>query len=70
MGSGLFGYTTPSMGNNIVVRGDLKGEPFRDVRNHETYHWTQRASELDTRNATDTHMDVFLPKLQKMYSGI
>ncbi len=70
MGSGLFGYTTPSMGFNVVVRGDLKGEPFRDVRNHESYHWTQRAGELDTRDATGTHMDVFLPKLHKMYNRV
>ena len=70
MGSGLFGYTTPSMGYSIVVRGDLKGEPFRDVRSHESYHWTQRAGEFDTREATGTHMDVFLPKLNKMYSSV
>ena len=70
MGASLFGYTTPSIGYSVVVRGDLKGEPFRDVRAHEAYHWTQRAGELDTRDATGTHMDVFLPKLHKMYSGI
>ncbi len=65
MGDGLFGYTTPSMGLNVVVRSDLRGEAFRRVRDHEAYHHTQRASEGPTRDATGTHMHEFLPIFEK-----
>lgn len=65
MGENLFGFTEPFSTYNIVVREDLKGETFRRVRNHEAYHWHMKAGEMDTRSATGTHMNEFMPILQR-----
>jgi len=65
LGESLFGWTEPQSGYSVVVRGDLRGTPMRKVRGHEVYHWTQRAGEAATRDATGTHMDEFLPLLER-----
>ena len=65
MGENLFGFTEPFSTYSVVVRGDLKGEAFRRVRDHEAYHWHMKAGEMETRAATGTHMHDFLPILER-----
>lgn len=62
---GLFGFTYSHGGHSVHVRGDLKGEAFRRVRDHEVYHWARLAGEEETRDATGTHMHEFLPLLER-----
>ena len=66
LGESLFGYT--QMGtDNAVVRGDLKGEAYRRVRDHEVYaHNILGMDENGARSLTGTHMSEFMPIYERM----
>ncbi len=66
MGDGLFGFTYLGT-NKAFVRGDLKGEALKLVRDHEVRgHQILGLEEHDTRDATGTHMSHFLPLYNAM----
>ncbi len=66
LGENLFGYTWMGT-DNAVVRGDLKGEAYRRVRDHEVYaHNILGLGEEGARSLTGTHMSEFMPIYERM----